>query len=322
MFIVNPRSFWKKARQNYVVAKIHQFFRDIGNNDYEIYVSRFPRDAVGFIPLFAKNLPESAVLRVYAVGGDGILFDCLNGIMGLANVQLAVIPYGLTNSFIQGFDKNDRPSFKLMSQQYDAPVIPIDILRCGSNYALNYCTVGVETEAVHRAEMARERLKSTHPLIQWFCKNFYPSFYLLGALSAFSDKGLLHQLYDIMIDGEIISGNFEGISVFNGAYYGGSFHPVNNAVPNDGILNMLTVQLRGVLKLIFLYPFYMSGKYTMFPRNFVHKPGNKITIHSDKVLQITMDGIVFYEPELEIELLPGAVQFVDASGHGYKGVRL
>ena len=321
LFIINPKSFWRKTKQNQVVVKIHEFFRQIEDNEYDIFVSRFPRDAVGFIPSFAKGLPDTTTLRVYAVGGDGILFDCLNGIMGLENVELAAIPYGYTNNFTRGFDKNDKVLFRVMSQQYNASAVPMDVMRCGNNYALNYCVVGLEAEAVHCAERIRERMAKGHSLSQWLCRQFYNLFFFVGGLAACGNKQMMFQRYDVDIDGEKFSGAYQGFSIFNGPYYGGNLHPVNNAMPNDDILDILTVRSQGVLRTCFLFPFYTSGKYKMFPRNFVLKQGKKIKIQSEDTLLISMDGIVFFESELEIELLPAAVQFVDASRHGYRGAR-
>ena len=321
LFIINPRSFWKKTYQNQIVARIHDFFREIKNKEYDVHVSQFPRDAVGFIPLFAKDLPETTTLRVYAVGGDGILFDCLNGIMGLKNVELAAIPYGYTNNFIRGFDKNERNLFRLMSQQYNAPTIPVDVMRCGNNYALNYCSIGFEAETVLRTGKIREQMEKGNPLNQWLSRRLYTRFYYAGCLGACSNKDLLRQQYEINIDGENFIGTYQGISILNSPYFGGNMHPVNKAMPNDGVLDVLTIRNRGALRTFCLFPFYVSGHYKMFPRIFTLKQGKKINIRSENILLISMDGIVFFEPEIEIELLPAAVQFVDAGRHGYKGWR-
>lgn len=321
LFVINPKSFYRKTKQNQIVARIHQFFKNIGSSNYEIYVSHFPRDAVSFIPIFAAALPETTTLRVYAVGGDGILYDCLNGIMGLKNAELGAIPYGYTNNFIQGFEKSDRVLFKQLSNQYNAPAVPMDVMRCGNNYALSYCIIGLEAEAVRQAEKLREQMIKSNPLNKWLSRNFYTLLYFIGGLSASSDKLLYNQRYEVTVDGEQFHGNYQGLSIFNGAYYGGHLHPISSAMPNDGILDMFNIKIPGPFITYCIYPFYESGHYKMFPLNFSLRQGKKIVIHSDDIILISMDGIVFYEPELEIELLPGALKFIDASIHGYKGVR-
>jgi len=321
LFIINPKSFWKKTKQNQIVVRIHEFFREIENTEYEIFVSRFPRDAVGFIPSFAKTLPESTILRVYAVGGDGILFDCLNGIVGLENAELAAIPYGYTNNFIQGFSKSERILFRILNRQFDAPTIPIDIMRCGKNYALNYCVTGIEAEAIHYAKEVQGRMERGHSMGQWFGRRLYKQYYYMGALEAFGDKKLLQQHYEVEVDGERCTGAYQGFGIFNSPYYGGNLHPVNNAMPTDGILDMLTIRNWGFLRTMTAFPLYTMGHYKMFPRSFALKQGKKISIRSEDTLRISIDGEVFYESELDIEILPAAIKFVDASRHGYKGVR-
>jgi diacylglycerol kinase family enzyme len=321
LFIINPKSFWRKTKQNQIVVRIHEFFREKENTEYEIFVSRFPRDAVSFIPLFAKTLPELTTLRVYAVGGDGILFDCLNGIVGLENAELAAIPYGYTNNFIQGFSKNERFLFRILGRQYDAPAIPVDIMRCGKTYGLNYCVTGIEAEAVYYAEEMRVRMEKGHPLSQWLGRRLYTQFYYLGALSAFSDKKMLQQQYEVEVDGERSTGAYQGFSILNSPYYGGNLHPINNAMPNDGILDMLAIQNWGFLRTLIAYPMYTLGRYKMFPRNFIPKRGKKISIRSEDPLRLSIDGEIFYESELDVEILPAAIKFVDVTRHGYKGVR-
>jgi diacylglycerol kinase family enzyme len=321
LFIINPRSFHKKSKQNQIVSSIHQFFRERENKEYDVYVSQFPRDAVGFIPLFARNLEDGTALRVYAVGGDGILFDCLNGIMRLQNVdtELAAIPYGYVNNFLQGFDKTDRLFFRVLSRQYSAPSVPMDVMRCGTNYVMSYCSIGTEAESVYRAGQTREQMEKGSSLSHWLGRSMYSLLYYISGLGACRNKQLMNQQYEVDVDGEKFSGNYQSFTVFNSPFYGGNLHPVSTALPNDGILDMLTVKTQGSVQTCFLYPFYVSGHYRLFPRNFSLKRGKKISIHSDNALVISMDGIVLFEGELDIELLPSAVQFVDPSRFGYRG---
>jgi len=321
LFIINPKSFWKKTKQNQIVVRIHEFFREIESAEYEIFVSRFPRDAAGFIPLYARNLPESTTLRVYAVGGDGILFDCLNGIVGLENAELAAIPYGYTNNFIQGFSKNERMMFRVLRLQYEAPVVPVDIIRCGKNYGLNFCVTGIEAEAIFHAEQIRGRMERGNAPNQWLARRLYTQFYYVGALAAFNDKNLLQQQYEVEVDGEKHTGAYQGFSVFNSPYYGGNLHPINIAMPNDGILDMLTVRNWGFFRTMFAFPLYTLGYHKMFPRNFSLKQGKKIRVRSEEIIRLSIDGEIFYESELDVEILPSAIKFVDASKHGYKGAR-
>jgi diacylglycerol kinase family enzyme len=319
LFILNPKSFWHKWKQTQVLLKIYGYFTTSNNSNYDVHISRFPRDAVGFIPQYAKSLPDNTILRVYAVGGDGILFDCLNGIIGIDNAELAVFPYGRTNNFIRGFGKNEKPFFRDVERLVNSPVVPMDVMRCGNNYALNYCVVGLEAEAVRYSEKIREKMNKSGVLNQWLSRQLYPTQFFMGGLAASFDKRLLYQQYEIEIDGEKKSGYYWTVSVFNGAYYGGKWHPCDTAMPNDGVLDILSTQGKRFLRMYSMFPRYVSGRYTSFPSNIIMARGQKICVRSGEILKVCMDGCLFYEPKLDIELLPAGVRFVDASRYGYLG---
>ena len=303
-----------------MLTRIHSLFRENGVSGYEIHVSRFPRDAVGYIPQFAKTLPQDSSLRVYAVGGDGILFDCLNGVMGLKNVELAVVPYGHTNNFVRGFGKSEKTFFRNISRQINAPSIPMDVMRCGNNYALNHCIIGMEAESVRYAERMRQKMEKGNSFKQWLSRKLYTMLYFAGVFAARIDDRMLHQRYDMEINGENISGLFWGISAFNSPYYGGNLHPVNDAAPNDGILDLVLIRGQRFFRTYGIFPFYVAGYYKMFPGNLTLKRGQNLKLRSDDPFTISMDGVLFFETEFDIELLPSAVQFVDAGTRGYRGV--
>ena len=321
LFIINPRSFSYKWAQENMIAGIHRFFKIAENNNYDIHVSRFPRDAAGFIPLYAKNLPENTTLRVYAVGGDGILFDCLNGVMRLENAELAAVPYGHTNSFIRGFGKNSKSLFRNIPRLCNAPTICLDVIRCEDNYALNYCSLGIEADAVLRAGRIREQLeKGSFFYRKWVSRGIYSFFYFVGGFISCLKRKLLHRQYEVYIDSENTTGSYWGVSFFNSPFYGGNMSPVKHAKPDDGILDIMFIHGSGLLS-YFLYPFYMTGRYKMFPKIFSLKQGKKIYVRSNEPLIISMDDEIFYESELSVELLPAAVKFVDVSRSGYIGER-
>ena len=319
LFIINPHSFWHSWKMDRVIAKIHHHFENSGSGEYEIVISQFPRDAMGIIRSCKQNLPEGITLRVYAVGGDGILFDCLNGIMGFPNVELGAMPYGRTNNFIRGFGKKNESLFRNLSLQCTAQPIPIDIINTGNNYALNHCIVGTEAEAVRWSDVIRERMEQGGPITRWLSRKLYVFFYFAGGIRACLNKKLLYQNYKITINGEVTSGHYLGLSIANGAFYGGFMHPMNNALPNDGILEILIAHSRGILHTYCILPFYTTGRYKMITRDFVPKRGTKITVNSDYPLIICLDDKIFFDTELTVELLLNAVRFIDPAKKGYLG---
>jgi len=319
LFILNPKSFWNRWKQTQVLSRIQSFFSTIENNDYTIHISRFPRDAAGFIPVFAKTLPKETVLRVYAIGGDGILFDCLNGIMGIENAELAAIPYGHTNDFIRGFGKNEDVFFKRLALQYNAPTILLDVIRCGANYAISHCVIGMEAEIVRSVGKTREKMQKGNSLNNWLARKLHAMLYYFSVFAVIMGNRLMLQKYDLDIDGEKLSGLYLGLHIYNSPYINNNLHPVKTAMPNDGILDMIIPQGQGRRQAFRMLPLFLSGSGKTIPKHFLYKQLRKMNVSSDKILRIDLDGIVFFETGLELELLPSALRFVDATRRGYKG---
>ena len=301
-----------------MIAEIHDFFSTEGPKDYGVYVSQFPWDATGYIHYYAKSLPKDTILRVYAVGGDGILFDCLNGVMDLPNVELGVLPYGQTNNFIQGFGKKIKPLFRDISLQFKSSTIPLDVIKVGSNYAFSFCIIGLEARALLYARKIQDDMGEGSRFSRWMKRRVYSSVYLAAGLAACLNAKRLRQHYEINLDGEDLSGRYRSINIANGSFYAGGLCPVRGAMPNDGVMDILFAREGGRLRTIAQIPWFLWARYGR-SRDFFLRQGRKIHIRSDEPILIGLDDIIFSSGELTVELIPSAVKFVDVTGQGYRG---
>jgi diacylglycerol kinase family enzyme len=301
-----------------VITGIHEFFSTDGPKDYGVYVSQFPWDATGYIHYYAKSLPKDTALRVYAVGGDGILFDCLNGVMDLPNVELGVLPYGQTNNFIRGFGKKVKPLFRDISLQFNSSTVPLDVIRVGSNYAFSFCIIGTEARALLYARKIQDDMGEGSRFSRWMKRSVYNSIYVAAALAACLNAKTLRQRYEINLDGEDLSGGYRGINIANSPFYAGGLCPVRGAMPNDGVMDILFARQGGRLRSIAEIPWYLRAKYNKSGDFFLRR-GRKIHIRSNEPILIGLDDIIFSTGELTVELIPSAVKFVDVTRQGYRG---
>ena len=308
VFIINPISFRREGEQEQIITEISGLFYNSGNGFYRIYISRFPWDATGFIRSFAKSMPENSILRVYAIGGDGILFDCLNGIMGMPNAELAAVPYGYINNFVKRFG-NKAPFLDLKRQVY-APSVPIDVIRCGNKYGINCCIVGLEARAIISFEKAREFFYKERLARQWLYLRLGRLLFFLCNIFACFEKEFFSSQMEINIDGETYNGRYRSVNVFNSSYYGWLFHPVNASV-DDGKLDVVAAKHANTFRTVVSLPHYLNGRQNMFPRMYSHKQGHKITVKSNTSQVVYLDELIFYGKEISLELLPRALRFVD-----------
>jgi diacylglycerol kinase family enzyme len=317
LFIINPVSFQAEADINAFIAQVKNQFDQVVKAEYEIRISRFPRHAIRMVRQYITQAGPETPVRVYAVGGDGILFDCLNGIVGLPNAELAPVPWGHNSDFVRAFGEGMGEFFKDIPLLASAPVIPTDILHCGSNYALNLCIVGLESASVFKTIAMQRKLRDWPRFIRNNIR-IYNFLYYLGGFMVMFDRKLLNQEYTISIDGKNLSGIYASVNIANGPCYGGDKSAVVTAVPDDGIMDVLMLNgLRTLRGLRLVLP-YTHGHYDYFPDNTTLKRGRIISIRSRDPLMINLDGEVFLDTNITVELIPGAVKIAAPGNLSYQ----
>jgi YegS/Rv2252/BmrU family lipid kinase len=311
LFIINPKSFYKNPTLREMIAAIRLFFKSRDRPIYSIHVSRYPRDAVSVIHKIASGAEDKETLRVYAVGGDGILFDCLNGIINLPNTELAAIPYGKSNDFVRAFGEDKNALFRDLEAQIKAPVIPMDVIYCGSNYALNVCTIGLESTSLVNMKKINQ---SYRKFLDRFPALYNSLFFFGGALSLF-DKRIMSQYYTISLDGDDYSRQYSTINISNGPCYGGDKGAAPQAVPNDGILDVLLFKSISFFRALKVLYGYFYGRT---PPECLYRRGKKLTIRSNLPLIIELDGELFFDTNITVEIVPQGVNFAVPRGVSLK----
>ncbi|MDR1107653.1 MAG: hypothetical protein LBL19_01330 [Spirochaetaceae bacterium] len=317
LYIINPVSFRTGTSMDAFISRVKDQFEGVIKEEYDIQISRFPRHAIRTVRRYITLAGPEQPVRVYAVGGDGILFDCLNGIVGLPNADLVPVPYGRTNDFVRAFGEGLNHTFRNIPLLAAAPAIPTDILHCGSNYALNLCIVGLESASVFRTVAIQQKLKNW----PWFIRNsarIYNLIYYLGGFMVMFDRKLLNQEYTITIDGENLSGSYASVNIANGSCYGGDKSAVITAVPDDGLMDVLMLKGIGTLVGLRMVLPYTNGHYDYFPENTVLKRGKVISIRSPEPLMINLDGETFLDTNITVELVKGAVRVAAPDNLSYK----
>jgi len=302
-FIINPHSFdGKPDRLKRVTEQIRGCFglSEYGRA-YRIHKSRYPRDAISVIHKFMNAIPEGETARVYAVGGDGTLFDCLNGIVDFPSAELTAVPYGGTNDFVRSFGEKAAEKFRDIKKLLNAPSKPADIIRCGSMYAINEVAFGIEAQSVMAANAVFR-----HPNLK-ILRNFAGAVYTCGAVGSISNKEIRLQKYTVRIDSEEFVGNYCNISVSNAACNGGNLFASPYAKPNDGLLDVIFAESGGILSVASAIGNYTKGKFEKNKCFFMRRV-REMELESDKPIRVHMDGESFYADKISLEVLPSRVR--------------
>lgn len=294
-FIVNPVSGKGKDSKAYIPV-IEEYAKKTGL-DAEIYVTKERRDGMRFVEEIAK---KGEKVRFYSCGGDGTLYEVVNGCYKYPNCEVAAIPLGSGNDFIRLFGKTTNIEDHVLGEPRK-----LDLILTGGRVAINQCSMGLDAEVGGN----QYRFKNL-PLVSGEMA------YNLSALYCLMGK--LKSEFKITIDdGETFEGKFLFCFIGNSRWYGGGYKAAPLALPDDGLLDFVIVKLdRGRLRLLPLVSKYKAGEHldwdiTTFRR------GKKIKIESKKPATVNVDGECETVTEREFEIIEKSITFVVPRGSDF-----
>ena len=332
LFVVNPKSFLKESDMTDVINNIKDYFNSNSDEEYSVHISRYPRDAVRIVKKYIQKTDE--LVRVYAVGGDGILYDCLNGMAQFSGTQLAAIPYGISHDFCRVFGEGKEKIFRDIKLQTEAKTLPTDIIYLGHKYALSFCIVGLEAYAYYRYMELRKKLPFSS-------RKLFKTMILFGLFLAMFDKKVYSHYYEITIDGQNYNGEYMSLNISNGGYFVSDMAPAPMAHPGDGMLDVLLIKNVSRRSMLYAAGAYTKGKYFTFEEEnedrrqeqnighvnkeyekyISHVRCKEIIIRSESSMHIRIDGEMHYDNYIHINVIPNAIEFAAPGGLSYTGRR-
>jgi len=295
LFIINPAAKRIRNITKPVKDKIKMFFDKHPEIKYDIYVSEWCRDAVMYIQDYIAVTDEA--VRIHAIGGTGTLFEVVNSVAGLPNIEIAAHPFGKANAFLRYFSMKNVKHFRSLQNQVFGKAIPMDIVRCGNNYGICYGMTGLEA---HANVLGDKWIEKGMPIDL--------SYMLAGMGLVF--RGKSSQNFFIEIDGEKIEGDFASVMVANAPCYGRGMFPAIDAHPDDGLLDVYIFKKTSKLKLIKSVPIHTHGGYRKLPDLVTHHRAKKVKMSSSEVMYMSIDCEHFYGTSIDYEIMPKAVRFV------------
>lgn len=289
LFIINPAAGSTDRTEDYR-AEIQRICVPRGL-DFEIKVSEHP----GHCRELAKASAETGEdVRIYACGGDGTLNEVVSGAAGYPNAAVTVFSGGSGNDFVKLF--SDPKAFFHLENLLMANEVDFDLIDCNGSLSVNICSVGLDAR-IGTDVGAYKRF----PLLSGF--RAYAASAVINVI-----KGIAEH-YRIEVNGEVIDGEKTLVCVCSGQYYGGGFHPVPEADPTDGILDVLVVEKVRRLQVPGVIGKYMKGRYAELPQLVRHFRTKEISIHCDKETPINLDGELRMGKDITMKLSDKKVRF-------------
>ena len=244
-------------------------------------------------PLEAIELAQRSVddgaKTVIVIGGDGTLHEAAQSLAG-TGIALGIIPAGTGNDFIKTVHIPKDP-LQALDLILNGSPRAVDTVRINDRLFLNECGCGFDVMVLDHAENAKKHVKGILP-------------YLYGVLKTicrFKDISISYSLDD----GAWPRAGILVLAVGNGRFIGGGIPIAPNAVPDDGLLDVLVVSGMSRPRMLSALPGLLSGRIQTFPET-VHHYARRLHLEGN-ALRINIDGEIITMDQADIEIIPSSL---------------
>jgi YegS/Rv2252/BmrU family lipid kinase len=261
------------------------------------HLGELARDAVG----------RGAKLLVI-VGGDGSVHEVVNGLDGLGEAPpVAVIPRGTGGDFVRTFeiphDVAEAARIALTGE-----TVAVDLGR------VTYRAWSGEEESALFANVASagmsgaiaQRANDTSKALGARASYLWATFAVFAGWSAVETR--------LTVDDETRSGPMFDVVVANGRYFGGGMKMCPEALPSDGLLDVVTIGDVTKRDLVLTMPRIYRGTHLPHPKAEALR-GRIVTVETHEPLPVELDGEQPGTTPATFEVLAGALRLrVPAAG--------
>ena len=248
----------------------------------------------------ARELAESAARdgydHVVAIGGDGTVFEVVNGLAQSA-ISLAIVPVGTANDFATNLGIPRQPA-AAANLAATGTARPIDLCRLetaeASAYFVNVAGFGFDADVAWRVNRKPKHFGGTLPYIAG----------VLETLWRYRSPRMR-----IRIDGHLVDQAVFLVAVGNCASYGGGMRIVPAARPDDGLLDVCLVQDLSRVEVLKLLPRLYSGRHVGHPNISLFRC-SEVTADADVRVLCQADGELVGGLPARFGILPGALRCV------------
>jgi diacylglycerol kinase (ATP) len=289
LIIYNPQAANGKAKK--LLPQIEHYLKS-QNYDYELQATEFAHHAQEI----TKDLNFEDYDGIVAAGGDGTLYDVINGYYkntSQKKIPIGVLPVGTGNAFIRDMDLDTTQWQQALDIIYQNKPKKVDVGKFiydnKDYYFLNILGLGFVSDVGETAHKIK----------------------FLGNLSY--TIGVLYQLITlgsyklkIEIDGKVYDRDNLFVEVSN-TRYTSNFLMAPDAKNDDGFLDVTLLSKITRRRLLKLFPTVFTGEHIKENEVETFK-AKKIKISTDVKKILTPDGELFGSTPIEVECLHQAVE--------------
>ena len=285
--LVNPKGGHKRGLEIY--EKVKHIFSSAGAN-----ITVLKTEYAGHTFDFAKTLDFVGYDGLCAIGGDGTMYELINGMLKRDDnhkIPIGLITGGTGNSFMYDVDCLDPIDAAKRIVQHN--LRPLDIAKVNANgelfYSFNIIGWGLATDAGKLAEKLR-----------WLGGVRYDVASIIEVL-----KGK-DRIATLTLDEEVIKENFIFIIGCNTIHTGKAMKMAPLAQLNDGKIDLIIVRKTSRINLLKLFPKLFSGDHIKSPL-VEYRQVKNFSISLEETNDLTIDGEIIGSTPLNVQMIPKMV---------------
>jgi diacylglycerol kinase (ATP) len=251
----------------------------------------------GHLGELAREAALRGATRLVVVGGDGSVNEVANGLTGIAEPpELAIIPRGTGWDFVRTFDIPRRVE-DAAAVALDGDVRTVDTGRVtyrtwdgaeASAVFVNVASAGMSGAIAQRANETTKALGGK-------------ASYLLATFAVFARWSATD--LRITVGDEERSGRMFDVIVANGRFFGGGMQMCPNAIPDDGLFDVVTIGDVTKGDLIRTMPKIYRGTHLPHPKAELLR-GQTVTVTGEEPVPVEIDGEQPGTTPVRFEVLP------------------
>jgi diacylglycerol kinase (ATP) len=289
LLIFNPQAGHKRAKK--LLYEVEAEFYSY-NIDFDLAITDYPEHAIEIV----RNCNFNNYDGIIAAGGDGILFEVVNGYFQNTSekrIPIGVIPIGTGNAFARDLkieSTNWQEAVKIISM---AKPRKVDVGKFRSHgqsyYFLNILGLGFVADVVDIVQKL---------------KIFGGAAYSFGVI--YKTLLLKSNKVKIELDGKVLERDMTFIEVSN-TRYTANFLMAPTAEIDDGLLDITIANKVTRRKLLSSFPKIFTGEHIHIKEIETFK-AKQIKIECDKTKVLTPDGELIGITPVKIECLQDAIE--------------
>ncbi len=246
-------------------------------------------ERVGHATELARAAASDGVGTVISVGGDGTVSEIVQG-LAHTGTALAIIPAGTGNDMSKTLGIPKQP-LEALEFALSHPPRKTDAGRLNDFIFINVCGTGFDVQVLEYAEIAKKYVRGMLPYLWGVIRTIFTFHPVMATFSA---------------DGEApVTGPLLILAVANGRCFGGGIEIAPDAVPDDGLFDLVTVDEMPRRIMPFQLPKLVGGRVMQIP-GVSYRRCKTVTVTAPN-MRVNIDGGIHPVERAEFSMLPGAM---------------